>query len=463
MKYITSHGISESDFKKKPFEFYDSINMVLIDLKNNSEKLYVLEAEENISGIKKFIFNRGFSRDKAFKNYYMDSEKRLIKLNRIVPITELLKNEMASIDYFFQYVVSNANELQAHSKNTLASIILFLIDKKIEPDLFINMCVKLGHLPESCKEESENYIINNNCNTEMLIEFANKVENCNINLIVKSIADNDTSTHCLKLLKALSKITNKNLKLDYVEDVIIDRDTNGNLILELANHYNDICNVDKLAKALDLVDPTGYKTYLFAKNIKGANKNFLQNSIAKKDKKGTYCIGLASEEGYDNEFLLDRIIELDNNDGATVIEFVKKATNCNLEKALDYLLDYDNTGKHLLEFAVKTNGYNNSKICSKLDMIDEEGRLLFLLALTIPTTDLAIVKNKIQSTNKPELFCNLFISNLTSNKQDLFFKQINDLDETGEIIEIICLNKSKKLSEPQLSILKNILETKRTN
>ena len=121
---------------------------------------------------------------------------------------------------------------------------------------------------------------------------------------------------------------------------------------------------------------------------------------------------------------------------------------------------HDQTGEHLLNFAIITNGYNNNKVCDKLNDIDKDGRLLFLLALTVPTTDLTIVKNKIESVNKPELFCNLFTSNLTTNKQDLFFKQINELDETGQILEIICLNKTKSLTNTQLSILKEILSTK---
>lgn len=465
MKYITAHSISEQEFIKEPFKIHDSLESILMDLQN-AKKLYVLEIDDEISMPKKLLYNSGISRNQLFKNYYVDSQKKLIRLVRKVPIKDLLKNEKATSDYFFNYAVFNASELQVHSKNSLNSIVEFLINNpkdKIEPHLLINFCVKLPGLPEQSINLAEEYIINNYCETEMLIEFANKINNCNINKIVKVIADNDNSPHCLGLLKALSKIKNENLTLDYIEDVIIEKDKKGNLIYELANRHNDICNIKKLSEALDLVDNNGYVSYLFATNIKGVDKEFFQNSIAKKDRKGTFCIGLASEEGYDKEFLLDRVIELDLNNGSMVMEFVKKIPGCNLDKVLNYLLTHDKSGKYILEFAHITNGYNSEKIIEHISNTDKEGKLSFLFALTVPNCDISKLNDKINEINKPELFCNLFMSNITNKNKDLYLNQINKIDETGDIIRLLSENTSKKLSDSDIEILNNMLNSKKVN
>lgn len=463
MKYITAHSISEREFIKEPFKIHDSIDNILMDLQN-AKKLYVLEIDDEISLSKKILYNIGISRNQLFKNYYVDSQKKLIKLVRKVPIKDLLTNERATSDYFFNYAVFNASELQVHSKNSLNNIVEFLITNpkdKINPHLLINFCVKLPGLPEKSINLAEEYIINNYCETEMLIEFANKIKNCNVNKIVKVIANNDTSPHYLGLLKALSKIKNENLTLDYIEDIIIEKDKKGNLIYELANKHNNICNVEKLSKALDAIDNNGYISYLFATNIKGIDKQFFQHSIAKKDRKGTFCIGLASEDGYDNEFLLDRVIELDSNNGSMVMEFMKKAKHCNLDKVLDYILNHDSSGKHILEFAHITNGYNIEKIIEHIYNIDNEGKLTFLFALTMPNCDISKLKDKINSINKPELFCNLFTSNINNKNRDLYFNQINKIDDTGIMIKLLSENTSKKFTSSDLDILNKMLDSKK--
>lgn len=456
MKYLITHSISESEFLKEPFDMHDSIDDILRDLRN-AEKLYVLEVEDEISGFKKILFSSGFSRNKMFKNYYTDSEKKLVKIVRKVPLKELLQSVKASSDYFFKYAVFNASELQEHSLKSLNTILEFLISEGINPDLLINFCVRL---PKCNINLAEEYIISKHdeagkeSDTQMLIEFANQLENCDINKIVKAIADKDKSPHCLGLLKDLSKITNPHLSLDYVEDVIIDKDKKGNLIYELANKYNDICNIKKLSEALDLIDTNGYISYLFATNIKGVDKKFFQTSIAKKDRRGTYCISLASEPGYDVDYLLDRVLELDLNNGAMAIEFIKKNKNCDLDKVLDYVLTHDETGKYILEFANITNGYNCDKIIDHVDKVDEEGKLSFFLALTMPNVDISKLKAKIKNINKPELFCNLFTGNLNSSNKDLFLEQILKIDESRDIINLLLENKSKKLTTSDLSKLK---------
>lgn len=465
MKYITAHTISQKEFIKEPFKIYDSIDNILIDFQN-AKKFYVVEVEEDISFLKKSLYNLNVSRNKAFKNYYVDSEQKLIKLVNKVPITNLLKNKYATSEYFYSYIEANANELQQeHSVNALNKIVNFLINNpnpknRIEPNILISLCIKLQHLPQESMDLIEEYITNNPCSTDMLVQFANNMENCDVNKIVKAIAKNDNSTHCLELFGALKKITNKKLSLDDIEDIIIEKDKKGTLIYELANKYNSTCNIDKLSKALDKVDKYGYISFIFATNIKGANKEFFQKSIIEKDLRGNYCIGLASKEGFNNELLLDKVIELDPGNCSMVIDFVKKATVCNLDKALEYILKHDTSGKYIIEFSDITNGYNAEKIVEHICDTDKEGKLAFLFALTIPNCNTSKIKDKIKEINNPELFCNLFNNNLNTKNKYFYLSQIEKLDDSGEIIKLIIKNNMQKLTEPDLDTLNNALNAK---
>lgn len=465
MKYITANSISTKEFSKEPFKVYDSIENVLMDFQN-AKKFYVFEIEENINLFKKTLYNTK-SMSNLFKNYYCDSEKKLIKIVRKVPISELLSNEKATVDYFYNYTESNSDELQkSHSKNSLNKIIKFLIENnsknRIEPDLLISLCVKLHNLPEESIETIEEYIINNYCSTEMLIRFANTIENCNVNKIAEAIARNDKTSHCMNLLDNLKKIENKNLTFDCIEDIIISKDKNGKLIYELANIYNDECNIDKLSKAIVNIDKYGYTSYLFATNIKGINKKFFEEAIAKKDTIGTYCINLASGEGFNNELLLKRVLELDKN-GSMVVEFIKKASSCNLEMALDYLLSINASHKCIIEFANLTNGYGADKLIDYIYNSDTEGKSSFLFALTVSNANIDKLKEKIESINNPELFHNLFVSNLTINNKSLYISQISKIDTNGEIIKLIIENNLKKLSEEDIERLSSFTKPTSTS
>lgn len=458
MKYITAHSISAQEFIKEPFKLHDSIVSVLMDLQN-AKRLYVLEVDDNISLGKKLLYKFGIIK----KNYYVDSQNKLIKLVRKVPITELLTNCKATSNYFFNYAVFNASELQSHSRNSLNKIVEFLISNendKIEPHLLINFCVKLQNLPKESILLAEDYIINSQCDTEMLIEFANKINDCNINKIVQNIADNDTSTHCLGLLKSINKIKNPNLSIDFVEDVIIQKDKKGHLIYELAKKYNDRCNIQKLSEALDVVDKNGYISYLFATNIDGVDKSFFQHTIARKDKKGTFCISLATDEDYDKDFLLDAILNLKSNSCSIVLEFVKKIPNCDLDKALTYLINNDNIGKYILEFSYITHGFNASKVVDHIYNTDDEGKLCFLFALNIPNCDNSKLIEKINSMNKPTLFYNLFIANITNENKELYFSQIDKIDTSREIIKLLCENAFHKFNDDDLIKLNHMLNQK---
>lgn len=459
MKYLITHGISEYDFQKEPFDLHDSIDDILRDFRN-ANKLYVLEVDDEINTFRKVLYSSGFAREKLFKNYYTDSEKNLIRLVRKVPIKELTESLKATSDYFFKYAVENSIELQQdESLKSLNTILEFLIQEGINPELLINFCVRLPRCNIALAEQYiiESYYENNYGDTQMLIEFANKLENCDIAKIVKTIADSDNSPHCLGLLKDLSKITNPNLTLDYVEDIIIEKDKKGNLIYELANKYNDKCNIDKLSKGIINIDKNGYMSYLFATNIKGINKEFFQREIALKDKRGTYCISLASEEGFDTNFLLNRVLELDSGNGAMAIEFLKKSRVCDLDKILNYVLEKDSTGRYIIEFSSLTNGYNSEKILDHLIDIDKDGKLIFLFGLTTINANIDRVREKIESFNTPELFSSLFIANINSKNKDLFINQIKKIDTDKNIIKLITENRAQTLNSNDIQNLKSYL------
>lgn len=462
MKYITANSLSVKEFSKEPFKVYDSIENVLMDFQN-AKKFYVFEIEENVGLIRKTLYNLNVV-NSLFKNYYTDSDKSLIKIARKVPISELLSNEKATIDYFYNYAETHSDLLQEkNSKNALNKIIHFLIDNedkknRIEPDSLVSLCVKLPKLSEESIEIVEEYIINNYCSTEMLIRFANNIENCNVDKIAQAIARNDKTNHCISLLENLKKIKNKNLTLDCIEDIIISKDKNGKLIYELANIYNGECNIEKLSIAIDNADKYGYITSLFATNIKGVNKQFFQESIAKKDTRGTYCIGLASGEGFDNDFLLKRITELDNT-GSMVIEFIKKASSCNLDMALEHLLNIKACSKIIIEFAHITNGYKSEELVDYIFKSDTDGKSSFLFALTVPNANIRSLKIKIDSMNNPDLFRNLFISNITNKNKNLYLSQLCKIDTTGEITKLVIENNCKKLSDSDIEKLSNHLNS----
>ena len=460
MKYITANSISNKEFSKEPFKIFDSIDNVLMDFQN-AKKFYVFEVEEDIAFFKKTLYNLK-SMKNLFKNYYCDSENKLIKIVRKVPMSELLSNNKASVDYFYNYTESNSDELQqSHSRNSLNKIIKFLIENesknRIEPDLLISLCIKLSNLPEESIEIIEDYIVNNYCSTEMLIRFANNIESCNANKIAKAIARNDKTSHCMSLLDNLKKIENKNLSFSCIEDIIISKDKNGKLIYELANVYNSECDIDKLSKAIVDIDKYGYTSYLFATNIKGINKEFFQEAIAKKDTIGTYCINLASGEGFDNELLLRRVLELDKN-GSMAIEFLKKASSCNLELVLEYLLSINASHKYIIEFAQLTNGYEAEKLVNYIYNTDEDGKSSFLFALNVANTNIDKLKEKVDTINNPELFHNLFVTNLSINNKDLYISQISKIDSNGKIIKLIVENNLKKLSDEDIEELNRFIK-----
>ena len=196
---------------------------------------------------------------------------------------------------------------------------------------------------------------------------------------------------------------------------------------------------------------------LSATNIKGVNKRFFQEDIAMKDKKGTYCISLASEEGFDKEFLLDRVLELDKENGAMAIEFLKKNKECNFDKILNYILEKDSTGRYIIEFSNLTNGYKSDNVLEHLLSIDNDGKLIFLFGLTVENSNTIRIKDKIESFNTPELFSNLFTANISSKNKELFINQIKKIDPNKNIINLIIENRAQKLNSEDIQNLKSYL------
>ncbi|MBQ3421398.1 MAG: hypothetical protein IJH34_06960, partial [Romboutsia sp.] len=315
MRFITAKNISQEEFKNKEFQFFNSIREVLRN-PSNANNLYILEVEEEKSFLKRVLFKKGISRNTVFKNYYMDCNKKIIKVIRKVELNEMISNGVKN-DYFFKYATQNKDRLE---ENSLNIILDFLIRNHISNNLLITFCIKL---PKCDIYKAEDYIISKYNDTDMIIEFANKVDNCNMDKITKYIINSNSSHLCVNLLKTVKLIENKNLNFDLIEDEIISKDNKGNLIYEMAREFNDFVNIDKLSKALIEKDKHGFICLTFANSIEGVDKKLFEKEIAKKDRVGTYCINLASNEDADREYLLDRVLELDKNNGAMALEYAK--------------------------------------------------------------------------------------------------------------------------------------------
>ena len=139
MKFISTMNIDPKDFKRRPFVIYNSIESIVKN-QTNANNFYILEVEEEDNPINVFLFKTGvLSKKGKFKNHYVDSTGKIIKIVRKVSLKEI--NEAgASISYFYNYAINNAIRLKDNSLNI---IIKYLINKNIEPELLISFCAKL--------------------------------------------------------------------------------------------------------------------------------------------------------------------------------------------------------------------------------------------------------------------------------------------------------------------------------
>lgn len=402
MKFITTKSIDPSDFKRRPFVFYNSVKSI-VNNQANANNFYILEVEEEESPVNVFLFKSGIlSRKGKFVNHYIDSTGKIIKIKRKVSLKEM--NEAgASISYFYNYAISNAVRLKG---NSLHIIIKYLINKNIEPELLISFCAKIKKLDRDEISMVEDYIFSKIININMVVEFANKVPNCsfdklmsyvleyysdddslilfvnsvdgcNMDSVIEYLIKKDSCPNLSNSMKCLKAITNRNFNFDIVEDEVIKKDKKGKLIFKLAKDFNNIANIDKLSKAIDIADEQGFMCCKFLLEINGANAQFLEERIAKKDKLGAFCRELALRPGANLEMLTDRIIEMKKKSSWVIIGFaeaidkVPKAQKYE-ERLLDYLIDNNYKSSEIYEYITTVTQLGGVAVQRAVDKIKSD-------------------------------------------------------------------------------------------
>jgi hypothetical protein len=348
MKYISTKSIDAGDFRNDTFVLYDSIESI-VDNNENAKNLYILKVEEEDNPAYNFLMKSNILKRKGrFKNHHMDSVGKIIKILDKATLKEM--NEAgASSEYFYRYAITNVARLEDNSLNTIVG---FLIEKNIEPELLISFCAKIKKLSNREISLVEDYIYSKIIDINMIIEFANKVKNCNVNKlvdyvleyysddeslilfinsvdscnmdkIIRYIIQKDTCPRLSHAFKCLDSITNRNFDFKIVEDAVIEKDRKGKQILKIAKEFNNVADVNKLAKAIVNVDDQGFMSLRFLYEINGVDTNFLEEEISKKDKMGVFCRELAMRPGANLELLTNRIIELNNKNKGILLSFVE--------------------------------------------------------------------------------------------------------------------------------------------
>lgn len=409
MKFITSKSIDAGDFKKESFTVYDSLESIV---KNtlNSKNLYILEVEYEENPVNKFLLKTHLASKKGkFKNHYSDKNGKIIKVKRIVTLNEM--NEAgASSEYFYSFAVNNAVRLENRS---LGIIIKFLTEKNIDPDLLISFCAKVNKLGPKEISVVEDYLFKKIISIDMIIEFANKVQNynieklityvleyysedealvkfinsvnnCNMNEIIRHIIKKDTCpqlSNSMSCLRAI--INNNNFNFEVVEDAFIEKDKEkekkGEMILALAKEFNNIVNIDKLTKAIDEADNQGFLCLKFLLEVKGVDTQFLERRIAEKDKIGLFCRELSMRPGANLELLTNRVIELKIRNKAIILSYVETIdaipkTGKYQETLLKHLIDTDASPRDIYNFILTSTQLGANAIQSAVDKIKEDDK-----------------------------------------------------------------------------------------
>lgn len=399
MKFITSKSIDAGDFKKDTFILYDSIESIVKN-NENAKNLYILEVEEEENPLSKFLLKTRIASKKGkFKNHHIDSTGKIIKIKRKITLKEM-NNAGASSEYFYRYAITNSARLE---DNSLHTIIRFLIEKNIEPELLISFCAKIRKLGYREISIAEDYIFSKIINIDMIIEFANKVKNynidklmtyvleyysddeslilfvnsvndCNMDGVIEYLIKKDTCPKLSNSIKCLKSITNNNFNFDIVEDAVIEKDKKGKLILKLAKEFNNIANIDKLSKAIDSIDEQGFMCLRFLSEINGVNTSYLEERIAQKDKMGVFCRELAMRPGANIELLTNRILEIKNKNIGIVISFAETIdkipkTSKYQEELLYSLIDNNAKSEEIYKYITTVSQLGSRAIQEAVDKI----------------------------------------------------------------------------------------------
>lgn len=412
MKYITTKSIDANDFKQEEFRIYDSIESI-VNNTLNAKNLYILEVEGEENPINKFMLkSKLVSRKGKFKNHYIDKNGKILKIKRIVTLNEM-NDAGAGSEYFYSFAVNNYMRLELPS---LGIIIKFLVKKNIDPDLLISFCAKINKLGPNEVSMVEDYLFEKIISIDMIIEFANKVKNhnveklityildyysddealvkfvnsvkdCNMDEIIKYIIKKDSSPKLNNSMKCLKSIDNNNFNFAVVEDAVIEKDKEldrkGELILDLAKDFNHVANIDKLTKAVDIADNQGFVCLKFLLEVKGVDTYFLEQRIAKKDKIGLFCRELCLRPGANLEMLTNRMIELKIKNKAIILSYVETIdsipkTDIYQEMLLKHLIDTNATPKDIYNFISTSTQLGTAAIQSAVNKIyetDESGEV----------------------------------------------------------------------------------------
>lgn len=405
MKFITTKSIDAGDFKKNVFVLYDSIESI-VNRSSNSKNLYILEVEEEDSPFVKFLFKtKLISRKGKFKNHHIDSNGKIIRIIRKVSLQEI-NDAGASNEYFYRYAINNYSRLE---NNSLYTIINFLIKKNLEPELLISLCAKIKKLGKREITLVEDYIFSKIIDIDMIIEFANKVNNYdanklmtyvlefysddeslirfinsvneyNMDNIIKYLIEKDTCPNLSNSMRCLKAITSNNFNFSIVEDAVIEKDKRknkkGKLILKLAKEFNNVANIDKLSKAINDIDEQGFMTLRFLSEIKGVDSTYLEDCISKKDKMGVFCRELAMRPGANIELLTNRLIEIENKNMGIILSYLevidtKNNVNKEEELLLEHIISNGASSESLYNYIKKASHLGSNAIQKAVDIIKE--------------------------------------------------------------------------------------------
>lgn len=402
MKYISVKSIDRNDFKKNQFVLYDTLEAVV---KNNanSSNLYTLKVVEEDNIFNSFIVRSGLgSNISKFKNHHTDSTGKVVKILDKVSLHEL-NNAKPSIAYLYNYTTKNAARLKS---NSLGIIAKFLIEKNADPELLISLCIMAKKFSDEDIAMIEDYIFSKIIDIHMVIEFANKVSNCNIDKlmcyileyysddeslilfvnsvnkynidsVIEYLVKKDTCPNLSNSMRCLKSITNRNFNFSIVEDAVIDRDKKGKLIFTLAKQFNGIVDIDKLSRAMIEVDKQGFMCLKFLLEINGCNSLLLEEAIASKDKLGAFCKELALRPNANIEMLTDKMLNLKNKSSWAIINFVEainkhKGTGYFEEKLLEHMIEDDTYNSlDIYKFLTSVSQLSSIAIQKAVDKIKE--------------------------------------------------------------------------------------------
>ena len=127
-------------------------------------------------------------------------------------------------------------------------------------------------------------------------------------------------------------------------------------------------------------DKTGRWCYQFAKDVKGANVELLQDAVIAKDKTGEWCYGFAKYVNGANVELLQDIVIARDITGNLCYWFSRFINEANVELLQDAVIAKDKTGEWCYYFADNIKGANIELLQDAVIAKDEDGYWCYYFA-----------------------------------------------------------------------------------